>query len=439
MNTNHRPRVIIIGAGFAGLATARQLEKADVDVLLVDRNNYHLFTPLLYQVATCGLDASDIAYPVRRTLRRQKNLEFRLGEVTAIDHVQQTVTIKENESIHEEPYDYLVLAAGRISNYFENESIEQHAFGMQTLSEALVLRNHILRLFEEATWVEDEAERRALTTLVIVGGGPTGLETAGAVYELYNNVLQTEYRGMEGLKARVILLEALDSLLLGYPKHLQESAKKQLESLGVEVMLKSKVDTLTEDRVILADGRSIEARTLVWAAGVKASPLAQLLDVNLQRGGRLPIKATGEVIDRPNIFAGGDLTYLPKPGTEDPYPQLIPVATQMGKLIAKNIRHQIANEALESFHYNDRGIMATIGRRRAVAWVFYKIQLSGRIAWLAWLTLHLLWLMGFRNRISVFINWVWNFFNYDRSVRILLNDLQLESTAKAEARTKEPV
>jgi NADH:ubiquinone reductase (H+-translocating) len=428
MSEIRRPRVIVIGAGFAGMAAAQQLANAYVDVLLVDRNNYHLFTPLLYQVATCSLDASDIAYPIRTIFRHQSNLEFRLGEVTDIDMVHQTVIIRENESVHQESYDYLVLVAGRVSNFFDNESIEEHSFGMQTLSEALILRNHILRLFEEASWVQDEAERRALTTLVVVGGGPTGLETAGALYELYNYVLQTEYSKLENMEAHVILLEALDSLLLGYPEHLQESAKKQIESLGVEVMLNSKVDTVTENRVILADGRSIEARTLVWAAGVKASPLAQMLDVKLERGGRVPITPSGEVIGCPNVFAGGDLMYLVNPATDKPYPQLIPVATQMGDLIGKNIRNRIAGRELETFHYQDRGIMATIGRRRAVAWVFYRIQLTGRIAWFAWLTLHLLWLMGFRNRISVLINWIWNYFSYHQrganSVRMILPELE---------------
>jgi NADH dehydrogenase len=439
MSENHHPKVIIIGAGFTGLAAARQLSKTPVDVLLVDRNNYHLFTPLLYQVATCALDASDIAYPVRRIFRRQSNVEFRLGEVTSIDHTHQTVTIRENESVHEEPYDYLVLAAGRVSNFFGNDTIEEFSFGMQTLSEALILRNHILQLFEEATWIEDEAARRALTTLVVAGGGPTGLETAGALYELYNFVLQNEYKKLQNMKARVILLEALDSLLLAYPEHLRESAKKQIETLGVEVMLNSKVQTVTEDRVILADGRSIETRTLIWAAGIKASPLAQTLNVNLERGGRVPITEAGEVIGYQNVFAGGDLMHLINPKTQQPYPQLAPVATQMGKLIGKNIQNRIAGRELEIFRYNDRGIMATIGRRRAVAWVFYRIQLTGRVAWFAWLVLHLLWLMGFRNQISVLINWIWNYINYDRSVRILLNDLRIQSTARAEAPAKEPV
>ncbi len=432
MNEIHRPKVIIIGAGFAGLTAAQELAGKYVDVLLIDRNNYHLFTPLLYQVATCGLDASDIAYPVRRIFRSQRNIQFRLGEVTHIDPVSQSVTVRENDVVHEEHYDYLVLAAGRVSNFFNNPSIERHSFGMQTLSEALVLRNHILRLFEKAAWIEDEAERRALTTMVIVGGGPTGLETAGALYELYNYVLRTEYSKLEHMEARVILLEALDDLLLSYPEDLRQSAHEQLESLGVEVMLNSRVEDITESQVILADGRTIDTYTLIWAAGVKASPLADMLNVPLERGGRVPIARTCEVIGRPNIFAGGDLTYLLDPRTNEPYPQLIPVANQMGALIARNIQHRLAGEELESFQYSDRGVMATIGRSRAVAWVFYRLQLTGRLAWFAWLTLHLLWLMGFRNRISVLINWVWNYINYDRSVRIMLNDLRLDPVSEPE-------
>ncbi len=439
MTEIRRPRVIVIGAGFAGLSAARELAGKYVDVLLIDRNNYHLFTPLLYQVATCGLDASDIAYPIRRIFRGQSNVQFRLGEVTHIDHEQQTVTIHENDTMHEEQYDYLVVAAGRISNFFDNPSIEQFSFGMQTLNEALILRNHILRLFEKASWIEDESERRALTTMVVVGGGPTGLETAGALYELYNYVLKTEYSKLENIETRVILLEAMDDLLLSYPENLRESARDQLASLGVEVMLNSKVESVSENEVTLADGRTIQTHTLIWAAGIQASPLAQMLDVPLERGGRIPITPQCEVIGRPNIFAGGDLTYLLNPADDNPYPQLIPVASQMGRLIARNIQHRTAGEALEAFKYNDRGVMATIGRRRAVAWVFYRLQVTGRLAWFAWLTLHLLWLMGFRNRISVFINWVWNYINYDHSVRIMLNDLRLDPTAEAEVPAKESV
>jgi NADH:ubiquinone reductase (H+-translocating) len=422
MQNRTRPRVIVIGAGFGGLYTARSLANKEVDVLLVDRNNFHLFTPLLYQVATAGLDPSQIAYPVRRIFRNMRNVRFRLGEVTDINTDDKTLTIKENEVLHTESYDYLVIAAGSTNNFFGNEKVERYAFGMKDLSEAITLRNHILRLFEKAAWVESEAERRALTTIVVVGGGPTGLETAGAIYELYNFVLKAEYRHMQNMDAKVILIEALPHLLTPYPENLRNAALKQLQSLGVEVMLNSKVKDVDEFHVELENGQIIKTHTLIWSAGVKGSPIADMLGVELQRGGRIPIDPTTEVIGRPNVFAIGDIAYLVNPRDDLPYPQVSPVAIQQGKLAAANILRKIAGNPMLPFHYNDRGIMATIGRRRAVAWLFYKIQLTGFIGWLSWLVLHLVWLLGFRNRVQVFVNWMWNYLTYDRSVRILIHE-----------------
>lgn len=264
MNALHqRPKVVIIGAGFAGLAAARHLSNQPVDVLLVDRNNYHTFTPLLYQVATCGLDPSEIAYPVRSIFRKSKNINFLLGEVAGIDPQAHTITIQTGESAHEQPFDYLVLAAGSITNYFGNKTIEQHGFGLKDLGDAVVLRNHILQLIESAAWNEDAAQREALTTLVVVGGGPTGLETAGALYELYNYMLRQEYRNTLDLQARVILVEATDKLLQPYPPHLQQAALKQLRSLGVEVMLGEVVEAVAEDHVRLRSGLVINTHTLV--------------------------------------------------------------------------------------------------------------------------------------------------------------------------------
>jgi NADH:ubiquinone reductase (H+-translocating) len=417
-----KKQIVIIGAGFAGLFAARELSKdSTLEILLVDRNNFHTFTPLLYQVATCALDPATIAYPVRTIFRHHNNVHFLLGEVMQIDHAAKSVTIQSGDEIRQKPYDYLLIATGSITNYFGQPSVEAHSFPLKDLNDAVRLRHHILKLFEKAAWSDDAALKDALTTLVVVGGGATGLETAGALFELYNHVLKAEYDDHHPrLRARVILLEASDRVLAPYPPKLQQSAIRQLESLGVEVMLNASVAEVTPDRVILKDGRIIPTHTLVWSAGVKASPVAEMLEVELQRSGRLPVEPTMKVIGREGIYAAGDITWLEDP-QGNPYAQVIQVARQQAVRAAKNILHDLRGESQEAFVYNDLGIMATIGRRRAVAWIFNRIQLSGFIAWLGWLFLHLIMLMGFRNRISVFINWVWNYLTYDRSVRIILD------------------
>ena len=413
-----KPRVVIVGAGFGGLFAARTLANKPVDVLLIDRNNFHTFTPLLYQVATCALDPSEIAYPVRTIFRKAPNIRALLGSVTDIDYANKFVSVQVGEHTLQESYDYLILATGSVPTYFGQDTFRENALELRTLSDAVNLRNHILSLFEQAAWAEDEAVREAMTTIVVVGGGPTGLETAGAIYELYNHVLNREYVHRH-MRTKVILIEMQPHLLAPYPDKLRQAALEQLRSLGVEVRLGSPVKEVARDHVTLEDGERIETYTLVWAAGVKGSPLADMLQVELKRGGRVPIEPTTEVVNRPAIYAVGDMSYL-EDEAGNPYPMLIPVAQQQGELAAKNILAEIGGGEKRPFQYNDRGNMATIGRRRAVAWIYNKIQLRGYIAWLAWLGFHLLTLLGFRNRLSVFISWVWNYFTYDRSVRIIL-------------------
>ncbi len=417
-----KTQVIVIGAGFAGLNVAQSLSKqSNVEVLLVDRNNYHTFTPLLYQVATSGLDPSSIAYPIRSIFRHKDNVHCLMGEVTAINHVDKSVTVSTANGERVESYEYLVVATGSVTNFFGITSLEKHAFEVKSLEKSVELREHILRLFEQAAWTDDDAMKDELLTMVVVGGGPTGIETAGAMFELYSYVLKQEYDDRQDLKARVILVEAMDSLLLPYPEPLQRSAEEQLKDLGVEVMTGAMVEDAGADFLKLKDGQIIKTHTIVWSAGVKVSPLAKMLDVKLAKAGRVPVEPTMEVIGNDDIYVAGDMAYLADPNG-DPYPMLIPVANQQGKLVAKNIVNTLKNRQLETFSYNDRGIMATIGRTRAVAWIFYRIQLTGFIAWLGWLFLHLIMLMGFRNRISTFLSWVWNYFTYDRSVRIILNN-----------------
>ena len=433
--SNRQPRVVIIGVGFGGLYAAKALAGKPVDVLLIDRQNFHTCTPLLYQVATCGLDPSEIAYPVRSIFYDSPNIDFLMGEVLEIDYKRQQVLVVTDEQRREESYDYLIVAAGSVTNYFGNESLAQHGFSLKDLSDAVFLRNHILSLFEKASWADDPAYREALMTIVVVGGGPTGLETAGALHELYNHVLRKEYRQDPEAGAKVYLVEALDKLLLPFPSDLQRSAQKQLESLGVTVILNSPVSEVTENQVILRDGRVIPTYTLVWAAGVKGSPLAEMLDVELQKGARVPVKPTMEVIGRNRVYVVGDMAYL-EDASGQPYPMLIPAAKQQGKLAAENILRRSVGGPEQHFVYYDRGIMATIGRSRAVAWIFNRIQLTGYIAWLAWLVLHLLWLLGFRNRLNVLVNWTWNYLTYDRSVRIILQPHRLRQ-AKAALREEQ--
>ncbi len=413
-------RVVIIGAGFAGLKVARMLANKSVDVLLIDRNNYHTFTPLLYQVATCGLDPSAVAYPIRNIFADAPNVHFLLGEVTEIITTERSITIKTNTNgDRHETYDYLFVAAGSNVNYFGNESVQKNSFSLRDLNDSITIRNHILRLFEKATWTDDDAKREALMTFVVVGGGPTGLETAGALYELYNNVLDAVYDKHDKMQARVILIEATENVLLPYPENLRKSAKKQLESLGVEVLTNAFVEEVGSDFVKLKDDTIIRTNTVVWSAGVKGNPLAEMLGIELERS-RIPVKETMEVIGLDNVFTAGDIAYLEQDNTGQGYPGLIPVAQQQGAVVAKNILHDLQSEPYETFSYFDRGSMATIGRRRAVAWAFNKVQLTGFLAWITWLGLHLLVLMGMRNRAQVFLNWVWNYIFYDRSVQIIV-------------------
>ena len=414
-------RAVIVGAGFGGLHAARVLANRDIDVLLIDRNNYHTFTPLLYQVATCGLEASEIAHPVRPVFRGAGNISFLLAEVTSIDTAGQVITVRMSDGDdreREEQYDYLIVAAGSVTNFFGNEQVKANSFELKSLDDSLALRNHILRLFERAVWTQDSDARQALTTVVVVGAGATGLEMAGALYELYAKVFQREFAG---LTPRIVLVEATDKVLAPYPEELRSAAREQLESLGVEVRLGAPVVEAANNYVVLKDGSKIGTHTLIWAAGVKASPLAEMLGVKLERGGRVRIKPTTEVEGLERVYVVGDMAYL-EDAHGQPYPMMIPVAKQQGVLAAENILRDLKGWQPHEFRYIDRGIMATIGRSRAVAYIFNRIKLRGYLAWIAWLTLHLIALLGFHNRLAVFLHWVWNYFTFDRSVRVILGD-----------------
>lgn len=419
MTEAHRPVVIIVGAGFGGLFAARALSSQPVDVLLIDRNNYHTFTPLLYQVATCALDPSDVSRPVRSIFQNKDNVRFLYGRVTAIDTAGKRVQVQIDARERWESYDYLIIATGSTPAYFGNEAFREHALELRDLSDAVTLRNHTLEMFERAIWADDAQERDALTTIVIVGGGPTGLETAGSLYELYNHVLDREY-GEAELRARIILVEMLPYLLAPYPPELRQAAKEQVASLGVQVILNRKVVEVAEDHVRLDDDTVIPTHTLVWAAGMQASPVSEMVGVELAKGGRIPVTPQLTIAGCPGVFAVGDIAYL-EDDAGTAYPMLIPVAQQQGQLAARNILRDVRGEAMDAFRYHDRGTMATIGRSRAVAWIYNRFQMSGWLAWLAWLGLHLISLIGFRNRVSVLLSWLWNYLTYDRSVRIILH------------------
>jgi NADH:ubiquinone reductase (H+-translocating) len=413
------PRIVIIGAGFGGLFVAKHLANKPVDVLLVDRNNFHTFTPLVYQVATCGLDIDDVAYPVRKIFARNENVNFLLGEVTDVIADKKAITVKTNGETRIVNYDYLVVAAGSETNYFGNDAIKQRSFGLKTVEDAIKIRGHLLTLFERAEWTSDPKELESLTTMVVVGGGATGLETAGALFELFYVALRQEYKNIRDSDVRVILVEMADSLLGPYPEKLRQSAKEQLEDIGVEVILGAAVEGIENNVVHLSDGQQVHAHTLIWATGVKAAPLSEMVGVELARGGRIPVEPTLQVKTLDNVYALGDIAYLEDENGR-PYPQQIPVAQQQAKLLAKNLIRRAAGKQEEGFVYYDKGMMATIGRQRAVAWVFNRFEVTGAIAWLAWLGLHLITLMGFRNRLSVFTNWVWNYVMFDRVARIVL-------------------
>lgn len=415
---SRRKKVIIVGAGFGGLFSAKKLAGKDVDVVIIDKNNFHTFTPLLYQVATCALDPSEIAHPVRAIFRGNSNITTLYGEVVSINSREKKIVVEIEDDSKTLDFDYLILAGGSQSNYFGNDQYASVTFDLKSLSDAVDLRNHVLRLFERAVWASDPGEQDALLTLVVIGGGPTGIETAGALYELYNHVLAKEY-GEQQLKARVILVEMAPHVLLTYPTKLRKKAAEQLNSLGIQLELGNPVVDVRPDCVILEDGKRIPTKTVIWSVGVKGSPLGNLLGVEMKPGNRVPVDGHMRVEGLEDIYAIGDMTYLESPQGK-PYPQMIPVAQQQAELAGSNILAEINGKALDNFEYHDRGVMATIGRSRAVAWLFYRFQISGFVAWMVWLFFHLISLVGFRNRVSVFISWVWNYLTYDRSVRIIL-------------------
>ena len=415
------PHLVVIGGGFAGLWASRALADAPLRITLVDRRNHHLFQPLLYQVATAGLSSPDIAAPLRHILGKQRNIEVRLGEVVSIDKHNKQLQLGDGSQIG---YDLLLVASGATHAYFGHDEWAADAPGLKTLDDALYLRRKLLLAFERAEAESDPAKRAAWLSFAIVGGGPTGVELAGTLAEIARHTLKNEFRHINPADAKVRLVEAGPRVLSTFPEVLSLKARRQLEKLGVEVLTGTAVSHIDGQGFQLGDTH-VPARTVVWAAGVAASPLARTLDVPLDRAGRVLVEPDLTIPGHPEIFVGGDLVALMQANGR-PVPGVAPAAKQMGTYVAQVIRARLDGKAsCPPFHYSDQGNMATIGRMAAIVHVG-KLQLSGLLAWWFWLAVHVLFLIGFRNRLVVLLNWAVAYWSYQRSARIILGDADEE-------------
>ena len=405
------PRVVIIGGGFGGLYAARILTGQPVEVILIDRTNHHLFQPLLYQVATAMLSPADIAQPIRAILKEAQNVRVVMGTVEVIDAEAKVVRTKSNEY----PYDYLIVATGARHSYFGNDQWEAHAPGLKTLSDALELRRRILNAFEIAETTTDPEMQRAALTFVIIGAGPTGVEMAGSISELAKRTLERDFRTIQGKQARVVLLDAAPKVLPMFDDELATSAIRQLEQLGIEVRVATKVLGVTPEGVQL-ENELIRARTVIWAAGNTASPLAKQLGCEVDRQGRAVVQKDLSVAGHPEVFVIGGAANFSHQGGK-PLPGIAPFAMQSGKVAARNVLALVAGQPTETFQYTDKGSMATIGRNKAVA-DLKVVKLSGFLAWLSWLFIHLLFIVELRNRIVIFFHWAWGYLTYTHGARL---------------------
>ena len=416
MNTNKLPHVVIVGAGFGGMEAAKKLANAPVRITLIDRQNYHLFQPLLYQVAIAGLVPSQIAYPLRTIFRRQKNLTFQMSEVTSIDFKARY--IRTNGSVI--AYDYLILAIGGQTNFFGLNAVEENGFQLKSIENATSTRNHLLRMFERASREVDPEKRKALLTFVVVGGGPTGVETAGALAELITHVMAKDYPEMDLNEVRVLLLEATNTVMMAYPEELRKATVKLLQNKNVEIMLNARLTDYNGQRITLADSTHINAHTLIWTAGVRSAELTDRLGVQQAAAGRVRVEPTLQLPEHPEVFIVGDASYV-EDEKGQPLPMLATVAQQQASAAARNIKKIVRGESPQPFQYKDPGLLATIGRNAAVARI-WGLSFSGFIAWVIWVGLHIYRLIGFRNRLVVLINWAWDYFFYDNQVRLITRE-----------------
>lgn len=405
-------RVVVVGAGFGGLRVVRGLRDVDVEVTIVDARNFHTFQPLLYQVATAGLDIDDIAYPVRAIFRRHRNVDVRVSSVTAVDLEQRLVMTDRGAPL---PYDTLVVAAGTVSSDFGIEGVDDFTLPLKSVAHAVAIRDHLLTRFEDAAIVAADRSIGRVLDVVVCGGGPTGVEMAGGLRELYDRVLRKDFPHLPVTEARITVVEALEHVLSGFDESLSRTAAETLRRRNVRVIEGVPVARITDGVVELEGGERIEAGTIIWAAGVRAAPIAELLGVELGTGGRIVVGDDLSVPGHPDVFAIGDIAIDP----DHPLPQVAQPAIQGGVHVARQIERRLSGQPTEPFHYTDKGSMATIGRNQAVAELPIGLKLRGRIGWLAWLGLHLVYLMGFRNRVNVVVNWAWNYLTYDRASRML--------------------
>lgn len=424
---------MIVGAGFGGIAAAKRLKKAPVRTVVIDQNNYHLFAPLLYQVSTALLEPGEIATPTRAILRPIKNAEFKLAQVQDVDFEAKRV----QTDMGDVDYDYLILAAGSKTNYFGNHELERATVGMKNMNDALDLKNRVLSLFEQARWVTSEAERRKLLSFVVVGGGSTGIETAGAIQELIHHVLRKDFKEMSIQDSRVTLLEAGDRLLPPFHEKLQKGAARQLQRKGIDVRLNTALKEVRGHKAVLSDGSVIDAGMVVWAAGVCGSDLGAEISDKLERGGRVPVGPTLQLEGRPEVFVIGDLAATAWKGQT--LPMIAPVASQGGKHVARNIKHILKGEPLEDFSYLDKGIMSTIGRNSAVM-QFRGVRSEGFFAWMSWLFVHLVLIVSGFSQIRILINWFWNYIKNDRPARLILkpHDAMASTRSVSEANKQQP-
>ena len=414
-----RPKVVIIGGGFGGLNAAKSLKHADVDILLIDKTNYHLFQPLLYQVATAALSPGDIATPIRGVLRKQKNATVIMGEVVSIDKENKKVKLALGEEFE---FDYLIIAAGSRHSYFGNEQWEKSAPGLKTIHDALKIRERVLLSFERAERFYDEMDVDQYLKFVIVGGGPTGVEIAGAIAEISKKTMLKDFRRIDTAKTEIILVEAGDRVLSSFGEDLSERAEKELTSLGVTIKLNDRVREITSDGVHL-DDEFIKTPNVIWAAGNVAAPLLESLDTELDKNGRVMVEPDCSVKDNPNIFVIGDAAHNID-HKDKPLPGIAPVAIQQGKYVAKLIKNKTEVLHRKPFRYFDKGTMATIGRAKAIGRIS-RLKFSGFPAWLLWSFVHIMYLIDFRNRYMVMTEWMWYYISDKKEIRLITNKTDL--------------
>lgn len=411
-----KKRVVIVGGGFGGLKLANRLKNHNFQVVLIDKNNYHQFPPLLYQVASSGLESGSISFPFRKIFQKRKDFYFRLAEVKAVVKEQNII----QTSIGDLKYDYLVLATGTTTNFFGNENIQKHALPMKTIEEALVLRNAILCNLEKATVTTDLAKRQALMNIVIVGGGATGVEISGVLSEMKRFVLPKDYPDLKQSFMNIYLIEGSPRLLSVMSEEASEHAEKFLEEMGVTIMLNKKVTDYQEGKVLLDDGSAIESQMLIWVSGVTATHFEKIGKEMTGRGGRILVNEFNQLPESQNIFAIGDVCLQTEPDFPNGHPQVAQVAIQQGNLLADNLINIENGSALKPFHYKDLGTLATVGRNKAVADI-KNIKSQGFFAWLIWLFIHLRSILGIKNKLVILIEWIWSYFTYDQSIRLILH------------------